>query len=105
MFEFDSANHSVFMARGRGPWTNATSRPLRSTNQSAIVARDDVLIEVVDVLLQRLGGRVRDVRLIQMADELVLQGGTSPYYTKQMAETIVRELAEQVVLVDEIVVL
>ena len=58
---------------------------------SEFVAREDLLIQVIDALRQRLGGRVRDVRLTQMADQLVLHGRVNTYYAKQMAQTIVLE--------------
>ncbi len=76
-----------------------------SVQDSAVVAHEDLLFQLVGELRQRLGGCIRDVRLTQMADQLVLHGRANPYYTKQMAQAVVLELVEQVVLANEIVVL
>ena len=76
-----------------------------SVQDSSVVAHEDLLIQLVGELRQRLGGRIRDVRLTQMADQLVLHGQANTYYAKQLAQTIVLELVEQVVLANEIVVL
>jgi hypothetical protein len=70
-----------------------------------LVVGDDVLIEVVGALRERLGSRVRDVRLTQLADQLVLRGEPNTYVAKQMAQAVILELAEQVVRANEIVVL
>ncbi len=69
------------------------------------VVNEDVLIDVVGALRQRLGSRVRDLRMTQLADLLVLHGRTNNDDAKKMAQTLVVELAEQFVLLNEIVVL
>jgi hypothetical protein len=55
--------------------------------------------------VNNLGERIRDVRLTERADQFVQPGRAKTNYARQIAQAIVFELAEQVVLVNEIVVL
>ena len=57
------------------------------------------------MLLRRLGNRVRDLRVILLADGLILQGRTATYHAKQIAQHAAMEIADLPILANEIVVL
>jgi hypothetical protein len=52
----------------------------------------------------RLSGTVRDLRVIGLADGLVLKGLTRTYYAKQLAQHAVMEATELPIVANEIVV-
>ena len=58
-----------------------------------------------NMLLRRLGNRVRDLRVIVLADGLILQGRTGTYHAKQLAQHAAMELAALPILANEIEVL
>ncbi len=53
-------------------------------------------------LERRLGGRARDLRVLVRGGGLVLQGHTSTYYAKQLAQEVVMEAGGMTVLANEI---
>ncbi len=57
------------------------------------------------LLARRLGSRVRDLRVILLADGLILQGRTSTYHAKQIAQHTAMEVANLPILANEIEVL
>jgi hypothetical protein len=58
-----------------------------------------------NMLLRRLGNRVRDLRVILLADGLILQGRTGTYHAKQVAQHAAMELATLPIVANEIEVL
>ena len=58
-----------------------------------------------NMLLRRLGNRIRDFRVILLPDGLILQGRTATYHAKQIAQHIAMELADLPILANEIIVL
>ena len=57
------------------------------------------------LLLRRLGSRVRDLRVILLPDGLILQGRTSTYHAKQLAQHAVMEVANLPIVANDIEVL
>ncbi len=57
------------------------------------------------MLLRRIGNRVRDLRVIFLADGLILQGRTATYHAKQLAQHAAMELAGMHIVANEIEVL
>src|ERR1700730_9557207 len=53
-------------------------------------------------LRQRLGSRVRDVRVVLRHDGVILQGWTATYHAKQLAQHAAMELADMRILANEI---
>jgi hypothetical protein len=67
---------------------------------------DDVRAESLELALQgRLGGRVKDLRVDVRAGGLVLQGRTSTYHAKQLAQHAAMELAGLPILANDIEVI
>lgn len=61
--------------------------------------------EHLESLIQRrLGSRIRDFRLVIRPNGLVLQGRTSTYHAKQLAQHAVMEVGQLPILANEIVV-
>jgi hypothetical protein len=59
--------------------------------------------EQLESLMQRrLGNRVRDLRIAVQADGVVLQGRTSTYHAKQLAQHAAMELTNLPILANEI---
>jgi hypothetical protein len=59
--------------------------------------------EQLDVLvLRRLGGRVRDLRLIVRPGGVILQGRAATYHVKQLAQHAAMELTHLPVLANDI---
>jgi hypothetical protein len=52
----------------------------------------------------RLGGRLRDFRVLPREDGVVLQGNAPTYYAKQLAQHAVMEVTPFRILANEIVV-
>jgi hypothetical protein len=50
----------------------------------------------------RLGGQIRDLRLVILDKGLVLQGHAHTYYAKQLAQHAVMEATERPILANEI---
>ena len=60
-------------------------------------------VEQLEALVQRrLNGRVRDLRLLVRDQGLMLQGQTSTYYAKQLAQHAAIEIAGFPILANEI---
>lgn len=60
-------------------------------------------VEQLQALLQRrLDGRVRDLRLLVREQGLVLQGWTSTYHVKQLAQHAAGEITGLTILANEI---
>ena len=57
------------------------------------------------MLMRRIGNRVRDLRVILLADGLILQGRTATYHAKQLAQHAAMELANMPILANDIEVL
>lgn len=53
-------------------------------------------------LQRRLGGRVRDLRVIVRDEGVILQGRAGTYFAKQLAQHAVMELADVPVLSNDI---
>ena len=58
-----------------------------------------------NMLLRRLGNRVRDLRVVLLPEGLILQGRTATYHAKQIAQHAAMELANLPILANEIQVL
>jgi hypothetical protein len=61
----------------------------------------DELDRLINYLRAQLSGRVRDLHVSARGDVVVLRGRTSSYYSKQLAQELLRKLTA-VVLVNEI---
>lgn len=57
------------------------------------------------MLLRRLGNRVRDLRVILLADGVILRGRTATYHAKQVAQHIAMEVADLPIVANDIEVL
>ena len=55
-----------------------------------------------NVLLHRLGNRVRDLRVVLLPDGVILQGRTGTYHAKQLAQHIAMELLDRPILANDI---
>ncbi len=58
--------------------------------------------EVERLLRQRLHGQARHLRVVRRDGGIVLQGRTSSYYAKQLAQTVVLRVLGRTLLVNEI---
>jgi hypothetical protein len=58
-----------------------------------------------NMLLRRLGNRIRDLRVLFLPDGLILQGRTATYHAKQLAQHAAMELANMPIVANEIEVL
>jgi hypothetical protein len=59
--------------------------------------------EQLELLVQRrLGGRVRDLRVVMRPGGVVLQGHTATYHAKQLAQHAAMELSGQCILANDI---
>lgn len=60
-------------------------------------------VEQLEVLVRRrLHGQVRDLRLLLRDQGLIVQGQTSTYYAKQLAQQAVMEITGLAILANEI---
>jgi len=68
----------------------------------------DVTLELasqLETLIRvRLGGQIRDIRVVCRDDGLVLQGRSRTYYAKQLAQHAVMEVTSIPIIANEIVV-
>jgi hypothetical protein len=53
-------------------------------------------------IVRRLGNRVRDLRVLRQGGGLVIQGRTSTYYAKQLAQHAAMELDTEPILANDI---
>jgi hypothetical protein len=63
--------------------------------------RPDEVDRLADYLRAQLSGRVRDLHVAARADVVVLRGRTGSYYSKQLAQELLRRLTA-VPLINEI---
>ena len=54
------------------------------------------------LVLRRVGGRVRNLRIIIRPDGMILQGRTSTYHAKQLAQHAAMEMADLPILANDI---
>jgi hypothetical protein len=60
-------------------------------------------LEHLESLVQRrVGGRVRDLRLLVRPGGIILQGRTATYHAKQLAQHAAMELTRQTILANDI---
>ena len=62
----------------------------------------DSVRQIEQLVLRRLNGRVRDLKLMARDDGLVLQGHARTYYAKQLAQHAVMELTKLLIRSNEI---
>jgi hypothetical protein len=60
---------------------------------------------VENMLIRRLGNRIRDLRVVLLPAGLILQGRTATYHAKQIAQHVAMEEANLPILANEIEVL
>lgn len=53
-------------------------------------------------IVRRLGNRVRDLRVLRQGGGLVIQGRTTTYYAKQLAQHAAMELDNEPILANDI---
>ena len=58
-----------------------------------------------NMLLRRLGNRVRNLRVLVLPDGVILQGHTATYHAKQIAQHAAMELSEAPILANDIEVM
>jgi hypothetical protein len=58
--------------------------------------------QLASQVVRRLGGRIRDLRIVLRANGLVLQGRSGTYHAKQLAQHAAMELTGLPVLVNDI---
>ncbi len=66
---------------------------------SAVLSEEERL---ENILLRRLGNRIRELRVVVAADGLILQGRTATYHAKQVAQHVAMEVAELPIVANEI---
>jgi len=54
------------------------------------------------LLQRRLGGRIRNLRIVHLPAGLVIQGRAATYHAKQLAQHAVMELADLPILANDI---
>ena len=65
--------------------------------------KSEAAVEQLQALVQRrLNGRVRDLRLVVRDQGLILQGRTSTYHVKQLAQHAAIEITGLTILANEI---
>jgi hypothetical protein len=68
------------------------------------LAQADGATELEEHVQCRLGGRVRDFRLVVVGGGVILRGHTHTYYAKQLAQHAVMERTRLPILANEIAV-
>jgi len=53
-------------------------------------------------IVRRLGNRIRDLRVLRQGGGLVIQGRTTTYYAKQLAQHAAMELDSEPILANDI---
>ena len=64
-----------------------------------VLAPDDSLEHRI---LQRIGNRIRDFRVVERPEGLVLRGRAVTFHTKQLAQHAAMELTHRLILANEI---
>ncbi|MSQ94658.1 MAG: hypothetical protein EXR98_08880 [Gemmataceae bacterium] len=70
---------------------------------TSVVLSEEERLETM--LTRRLGNRIRDLRVILLADGLILKGRTATYHAKQVAQHVAMEVANLPIVANEIEVL
>lgn len=68
------------------------------------IAATEAVLGLEQQLYERLGGRVRNLRVIRRDGQLVLEGSSHSFYAKQLATHALMEFDPAEELVNEIVV-
>jgi hypothetical protein len=58
--------------------------------------------QLESIVLRRLGGRVRDLHIVYRHNGLILQGHTTTYHAKQLAQHAAMEVAGVPILANDI---
>ena len=58
--------------------------------------------QLTDLIIRRLGNRVRDLRVLRQGGGLVIQGRSTTYYAKQLAQHAAMELDNEPILANDI---
>ena len=58
--------------------------------------------ELTSLIVRRLGNRIRNLRIVRQGGGLVIQGRTSTYYAKQLAQHAAMELNNERILANDI---
>lgn len=74
----------------------ATDRPVERLHAAHQMERLEMQVQ------QRLGSRVRDFHIVERPDGVVLQGRTTTYHAKQVAQHAVMELTGQPIVANDI---
>lgn len=69
-----------------------------------LVIETDADLAVEQHIQERVGGRVRNLRVVRRAGQLILEGSSHSFYAKQLATHAVLELGTAEELVNDIVV-
>ncbi len=67
---------------------------------ATIVLSEEERLE--NILLRRLGNRIRDLRVVVLPNGLILQGRTGTYHAKQIAQHVAMEMADLPIVANEI---
>lgn len=63
---------------------------------------DQLVLEVVAQLQQRLGSQVRDLRLATSEGGLILRGKVSTHYGKQVVQEVVMQISDRAIAANDI---
>jgi osmotically-inducible protein OsmY len=74
----------------------------RLATAEAAVTADEFADSLESQIQRRLGGRVRDLRVLLREDGVILQGRSATYHAKQLAQHAAMELAGVRVLANDI---
>jgi hypothetical protein len=58
--------------------------------------------QLATLIVRRLGNRVRDLRVLRQGGGLVIQGRSTTYYAKQLAQHAAMELDSEPILANDI---
>jgi hypothetical protein len=75
-----------------------------SLSQMSTLADSVSVVKLQDEIRQRIGGRVRNLRVHRTDDELVLTGTSGTFYVKQLAQHAALTLEPELRLINEITV-
>ena len=72
-------------------------------NAGVLVAPERIEDEqLATLIVRRLGNRIRDLRVLRQGGGLVIQGRTTTYYAKQLAQHAAMELDNEPILANDI---
>ena len=69
-----------------------------------MLTEPETSLELEHRILERLGGRVRNLRVVRSAGRLILEGSTASFHAKQLATHAALELAPDDELINAITV-